>query len=93
MCGDWPSDFKTYNLTASMGSRSNWEDNAVAGNFLSLLKPQRIRQRINRNGAEGKGDESDQIELSSDPKRRNSHNGNLPLMDHERDCFKEFAGV
>ena len=80
---DWASFLKQHNLEHSMSRRGNCHDNAVAENFFSLLKRERIRRKTYRTRDEARSDVFDYIEMFYNPKRKHANNGMLSPADFE----------
>ena len=66
-----------------MSRRGNCHDNAVAENFFSLLKRERIRRKTYRTRDEARSDVFDYIEMFYNPKRKHANNGMLSPADFE----------
>jgi len=81
---DWISFLKQHNLEHSMSRRGNCHDNAVAENFFSLLKRERIRRRTYRTREEARSDVFDYIEMFYNPKRKHANNGLLSPVEFEK---------
>lgn len=65
------------NLEMSMSRRGNCHDNAVAESFFSLLKKDRIRQRIYKTRVEARADIFNYIEMLYNPTRPHGSNDML----------------
>lgn len=81
---DWASFLKQHNLEHSMSRRGNCHDNAVAENFFSLLKRERIRRKTYRTRDEARSDVFDYIEMFYNPKRKHANNGMLSPANFEK---------
>lgn len=80
---NWASFLKHHNLEHSMSRRGNCHDNAVAENFFSLLKRERIRRKTYRTRDDARSDVFDYIEMFYNPKRKHANNGMLSPADFE----------
>lgn len=92
-CSDWRKFLKENNLEASMSRRGNCHDNAVAESFFSLLKGERIKQRIYKTRAEARSDLFDYIEFFYNPKRRHGNNGGISPAAFEKQYFDKLLTV
>jgi len=90
---DWASFLKQHNLEHSMSRRGNCHDNAVAENFFSLLKRERIRRKTYRTREEARSDVFDYIEMFYNPKRKHVNNGMLSPADFEKQQKMKPQGV
>lgn len=90
---DWASFLKQHNLEHSMSRRGNCHDNAVAENFFSLLKRERIRRKIYRTREDARSDVFDYIEMFYNPKRKQARNGMLSPADYEKKQKLNSQGV
>lgn len=81
---DWALFLKQHNLEHSMSRRGNCHDNAVAENFFSLLKRERIRRKTYRTRDEARSDVFDYIEMFYNPKRKHANNGMLSPANFEK---------
>lgn len=81
---DWNSFLKQHNLEHSMSRRGNCHDNAIAENFFSLLKRERIRRKNYRTRDEARSDVFDYIEMFYNPKRKHANNGMLSPINFEK---------
>jgi len=81
---DWASFLKQNNLKHSMSRRGNCHDNAVAENFFSLLKPERVRRKTYLTRDDARSDVFDYIEMFYNPKRKHANNGMLSPADFEK---------
>lgn len=90
---DWASFLKQHNLEHSMSRRGNCHDNAVAENFFSLLKRERIRRKIYRTREDARSDVFDDIEMFYNPKRKQARNGMLSPADYEKKQKLNSRGV
>lgn len=90
---DWASFLKQHNLEHSMSRRGNCHDNAVAENFFSLLKRERIRRKIYRTREDARSDVFDYIEMFYNPKRKQARNGMLSPADYEKKQKLNSRGV
>ena len=90
---DWASFMKQHNLQHSMSRRGNCHDNAVAENFFSLLKRERIRRRTYKTREEARSDVFDYIEMFYNPKRKHTNNGMLSPTEFERQQKLKPQGV
>jgi|TARA_R100000455_G_scaffold20305_1_gene10081 putative transposase len=90
---DWASFMKQHNLQHSMSRRGNCHDNAVAENFFSLLKRERIRRRTYKTREEARSDVFDYIEMFYNPKRKHTSNGMLSPTEFERQQKLKPQGV
>ena len=68
-------------------------DNAVAENFFSLLKRERIRRKIYRTREDARSDVFDDIEMFYNPKRKQARNGMLSPADYEKKQKLNSRGV
>lgn len=80
---DWASFVKHHNLEHSMSRRGNCHDNAVAENFFSLLKRERVRRKTYRTRDDARSDVFDYIEMFYNPKRKHANNGMLSPANFE----------
>lgn len=80
---DWNSFLNQHNLEHSMSRRGNCHDNAIAENFFSLLKRERIRRKNYRTRDEARSDVFDYIEMFYNPKRKHANNGMLSPINFE----------
>lgn len=90
---DWASFLKQHNLEHSMSRRGNCHDNAVAENFFSLLKRERIRRKTYRTREDARSDVFDYIEMFYNPKRKQARNGMLSPADYEKKQKLNSRGV
>lgn len=90
---DWASFVKHHNLEHSMSRRGNCHDNAVAENFFSLLKRERIRRKTYRTRDEARSDVFDYIEMFYNPKRKHANNGMLSPINFEEQQKLKLQGV
>lgn len=67
-----------------MSRRGNCYDNAVAENFFSLLKRERIRRKTYRTREEVRSDVFDYIEMFYNQKRKHANNGMLSPANFEK---------
>ncbi|MBO6827588.1 MAG: IS3 family transposase [Sneathiella sp.] len=81
---DWASFLKQHNLEHSMSRRGNCHDKAVAENFFSLLKRERIRRKTYKTRDQARSDVFDYIEMFYNPKRKHANNGMLSPADFEK---------
>ncbi len=79
----WQSFLNKHNLDASMSSRGNCHDNAVAESFFHLLKRERIRRRTYSTRDSARQDVFDYIEMFYNPTRKHTNNGMLSPVDYE----------
>ena len=79
----WQSFLNKHNLDASMSSRGNCHDNAVAESFSHLLKRERIRRRTYSTRDSARQDVFDYIEMFYNPTRKHTNNGMLSPVDYE----------
>lgn len=90
---DWNSFLKQHNLEHSMSRRGNCHDNAVAENFFSLLKRERIRRKAYKTRVEARLDVFDYIEMFYNPKRKHANNGMLSPINFEERQKMKLQGV
>ena len=90
---DWASFLKQHNLEHSMSRRGNCHDNAVAENFFSLLKRERIRRKTYRTRDDARSDVFDYIEMFYNPKRKHANNGMLSPVNFEKQQKLKPQGV
>ena len=90
---DWNSFLKQHNLEHSMIRRGNCHDNAVAENFFSLLKRERVRRKTYRTRDEARSDVFDYIEMFYNPKRKHANNGMLSPINFEKQQKMKLQGV
>jgi putative transposase len=90
---DWSSFLKQHNLEHSMSRRGNCHDNAVAENFFSLLKRERIRRKPYKTRDAARSDVFEYIEMFYNPKRKHSNNGMLSPADFEKQRILNPQGV
>jgi putative transposase len=76
-----------------MSRRGNCHDNAVAENFFSLLKPERIRRKTYRTRDEARSFVFDYIEMFCNPKRKHANNGMLSPINFEKQQKMKLQGV
>ena len=67
-----------------MSRRGNCHDNAVAESFFSVLKKERIEQRIYLTRAAATSDVFDYIEMFYNPVRRHGSAGDVSPVEFER---------
>ncbi len=92
-CGDWRKFLKENNLEASMSRRGNCHDNAVAESFFSLLKGDRIKNRIYKTRSEARSDLFDYIEFFYNPRRHHGNNGGLSPIKYEKQYYEKLLTV
>ena len=63
--------------------RGNCHDNAIAESFFQLLKREKVRRRKYRTREEVRREVFEYIELSYNPKRKQTNNGMLSSADFE----------
>ena len=91
---EWQTFLCHHNLEASMSSRGNCHDNAVAESFFQLLKRERIRRKTYPTREAARQDVFEYIELFYNPKRKHTNNGMLSPVDFEERQLKlKQAGV
>ena len=91
---EWQSFLSKHNLDASMSSRGNCHDNAVAESLIHLLKRERIRQPTYTTRDASRRDVFDYIEMFYNPTRKHTNNGILLPVDYETEQRKmNEAGV
>lgn len=90
---DWNSFLKQHNLEHSMSRRGNCHDNAVAENFFSLLKRERVRRKTYRTRDEARSDVFDYIEMFYNPKRKHANNGMMSPINFEKQQKMKLQGV
>lgn len=88
-CSDWRSFLKENHLKASMSRKGNCWDNAVAESFFSLLKGERIRDRIYPTRNEARSDVFNYIELFYNPKRRHGNNNGISPIEFEKQYYEK----
>ena len=71
-------------MVPSMSRRGNCHDNAVAESFFSVLKKERIKQRIYPTRATATTDVFDYIEMFYNPIRRHGFVGDVSPVEFER---------
>jgi len=64
-----------------MSRSGNCHDNAVAENFFSLLKRERVRRKTYRTRDDARSDVFDYIEMFYNPERKHANNGMLSPAD------------
>lgn len=92
-CSDWRTFLRDNNLEASMSRRGNCWDNAVAESFFSLLKGERIRDKIYSTRHEARGDIFDYIEMFYNPKRRHGNNNGVSPVQYEKQYYEKLLVV
>ena len=81
---DWLSLAKDHGIVVSMSRRGNCLDNAVAESFFSLLKKERIKQRVYPTRDAARSDVFDYVEMFYNPVRKHGSNGLLSPVEYER---------
>ena len=76
-----------------MSRRGNCYDNAVAENFFSLLKRERIRRKTYRTRDKARSDVFDYIEMFYNLKRKHANNGMLSPINFEKQQEMKRQGV
>ena len=92
-CSDWQKFLKENNLDASMSRRGNCHDNAVAESFFSLLKGERIKNKIYKTRSEARSEIFDYIGFFYNPKRRHGNNGGISPIAFEKQYFEKLLTV
>jgi len=92
-CSDWRKFLADNNLEASMSRRGNCHDNAVAESFFSLLKTERIKQKIFKTRAEARSEIFNYIEFFYNPNRRHGNNDGLSPVEFEKRYFEKLLSV
>ncbi len=82
--GDWKRFCDANQLLPSMNRRGNCWDNAVAESFFSILKKERIRNRVYKTRDIARSDMFDYIEALYNRTRRHSHLGGVGPEAFER---------
>jgi len=90
---DWRTFPKDNHLQASMSRRGNCWDNAVAESFFSLMKGERIRDRIYPKKHEARADIFDYIELFYNPRRRHGNNEGISPVQYKKQYYEKLLVV
>jgi len=86
------SDYKV-TQSETQHRRGNCHDNAVAENFFSLLKRERIRRRTYKTKEEARSDVFDYIEMYYNPNRKHANNRMLSPVEFEKQQKLKPQGV
>jgi len=86
---DWQNLPKSHNLICSMSRRGNCFDNAVAESFFHLLKHERVKRKIYKDGETARRDIFNYIEMFYNPGHRHGFNDGLsPVVFEEKHAMK-----